>query len=468
MDAVTKIPAVGSLPVAFVRSPDHAAKDGGGRYLVVVNSGYGVQFSASTNRGQQSIAVIDLNAQLGPQVIQNVYFPSPQSANVGAAFSPSPDPAGNYTLYVSGGFENKIWMFQFRPGQAIPVEPPSPGPETRVKARFISVAGFSTVAPSPRINESNDTARPQDYQNNEPVYPTGIAVSPDGNTMFVANNLGDSLGIISDLRNERRLTRIDLGDGLPGHFVYPYGVKPLLSRDGRSVAKVYVSCWSTATVAVADPRHPHRAITRIPVGRHPTSMILNAAATRLYVVNSDADSVSVISTATDKVLETIGVRLTEKTPPGNSPEDLALSPDDRASTSPTRTATRLQWSIFPILHAELRRLPCAAKIKKMTMTTISPPRAAKSADLFPPDIILPRLRSRMGCSSSETEKVRASKSSSMVVSNKDFTPKLPNERFPWVPAAKSKADNTTCLCSPVIIPCCRHRMRRPCLTLRNR
>ena len=119
MDAATKNPAVGSLPVAFVRSPDHAAKDGGGRYLVVVNSGYGVQFSASTNRGQQSIAVIDLNAQLGPQVIQNVYFPSPQSANVGAAFSPSPDPAGNYTLYVSGGFENKIWMFQFRPGQAI-------------------------------------------------------------------------------------------------------------------------------------------------------------------------------------------------------------------------------------------------------------------------------------------------------------------------------------------------------------
>ncbi len=46
MDAETKIPAVGSLPVAFVRSPDHAAKDGGGRYLVVVNSGYGVQFSA--------------------------------------------------------------------------------------------------------------------------------------------------------------------------------------------------------------------------------------------------------------------------------------------------------------------------------------------------------------------------------------------------------------------------------------
>src|ERR1700732_2389091 len=36
LDATTRQPAVGSLPVSFVRSPAHAAKHGGGRYLVVV------------------------------------------------------------------------------------------------------------------------------------------------------------------------------------------------------------------------------------------------------------------------------------------------------------------------------------------------------------------------------------------------------------------------------------------------
>lgn len=113
LDATTGHPAVGSLPVAFVRSPDHAAKDGGGRYLISVNSGYGIQFNAATNPEQQSIAVLDLSAQPSPQVIQNVYFPSPQSAQVGAAFSPEPDASGSYTLYISGGFENKIWMFRF-------------------------------------------------------------------------------------------------------------------------------------------------------------------------------------------------------------------------------------------------------------------------------------------------------------------------------------------------------------------
>ena len=53
-DLTTRQAAVGALPVDFVRSPDK-------RFLLAVNSGYGVQFNASGNRGQQSIAVIDLN-----------------------------------------------------------------------------------------------------------------------------------------------------------------------------------------------------------------------------------------------------------------------------------------------------------------------------------------------------------------------------------------------------------------------
>src|SRR5262249_36651044 len=67
VDASTRVPAVGSLPVAMVPSPD-------GRYLIVVNSGYGIQFNGSTNKGQQSVAVIDLSGSGEPLVIQNVYF----------------------------------------------------------------------------------------------------------------------------------------------------------------------------------------------------------------------------------------------------------------------------------------------------------------------------------------------------------------------------------------------------------
>src|SRR6476659_2723870 len=89
-DLTTRQPAVGALPVDLVRSPDKLGPGGEGRFLIAVNSGYGVQFNAAANRGQQSLAVIDLNAKPAA-VIQNVYFPSPQSVNVGVVFSTRAD-----------------------------------------------------------------------------------------------------------------------------------------------------------------------------------------------------------------------------------------------------------------------------------------------------------------------------------------------------------------------------------------
>jgi len=86
-DATTRQAAVGALPVGFVRSPDTLGPDRQGRFLIAVNSGYGIQFNASGNRGQQSLGVIDLNAKPAA-VVQNVYFPSPQSVNVGVVFDP--------------------------------------------------------------------------------------------------------------------------------------------------------------------------------------------------------------------------------------------------------------------------------------------------------------------------------------------------------------------------------------------
>jgi hypothetical protein len=140
-----------------------------------------------------------VNARPAPAVIQNVYFPTPQSVNVGAVFSPRAEQDGTFALYASGGVENKIWVFRFRPGANAPIAPASPGPNTSVEAPFIDVNGFATSANSPRYNG-----------NYAPVYPTGLAISPDGDTLYVANNLGDSLGIISNMRNVRDLTRVDL------------------------------------------------------------------------------------------------------------------------------------------------------------------------------------------------------------------------------------------------------------------
>ena len=320
LDATTRLPAVAPLTVDFVRSPDKNGPDGNGRYLIAVNSGFGLQFNAETNRGQQSLAVIDLNAKPAPIVIQNVYFPTPQSANVGVALPPQTEQDGSHLLYVSGGVENKIWVFRFTPGARAPITPASPGPNTRVEAPFIDVNGFATQAPTPRYNE-----------NFAPVYPTGLALGPDGETLFVANNLGDSLGIIRSVRGMRELVRVDLRRDNPLQPIYPYGVAVLPARDGKA-AKVYVSCWNDTALAVIDPNdpnNPNKPVRRIVVDRHPTAMIFNASKTRLYVVNSNADSVSVIDTAADREIERINVRLAERALPGGSPESLALSADEK-------------------------------------------------------------------------------------------------------------------------------------------
>jgi YVTN family beta-propeller protein len=250
--------------------------------------------------------------------VQNVYFPTPQSANVGAAFSPRADAEGFYRLYVSGGFENKVWAFRFRPGDVTPVTPVSPGPDTKVEAESIDVRGFGTSEATPRYNDGLAA-----------VYPAGLAVSPDGSTLYVANNLGDSLGVVRELNGARRLERVDLfgqkgaaAGGAQRQLTYPYGVVAL-----RASQKVYVSCWGDASVAVVNFDAAKPRVSYVPVGRHPTAMTLNREETRLYVVNSNADSVSVIDTAADREVEHIDVRLSEQARVGASPEGLALSDD---------------------------------------------------------------------------------------------------------------------------------------------
>jgi YVTN family beta-propeller protein len=58
-------------------------------------------------------------------------------------------------------------------------------------------------------------------------------------------------------------------------------------------------------------------------------MVWDGAVSRLYVVNSNADSVSVIDTTRDREVERISVRLAESAPNGSSPEGLALDDEGR-------------------------------------------------------------------------------------------------------------------------------------------
>ena len=197
LDATSRQPAAAPLTMNFVRTPDARGQDGKGRYLVAVNSGFGLLFN-SKSKAQQTLSVIDLARSTEPAIVQTVYFPSPESANVGVAFDKNVQADGTSRMYVAGGTTNKIWMFGFDPKRPEPLVPAN-GPDKPVEADSIDVTAFAENAPSP------------DYNGNvAPVYPTGIAVSPRGDTIYSANNLGDTLGTVTDIRESRRITRIDL------------------------------------------------------------------------------------------------------------------------------------------------------------------------------------------------------------------------------------------------------------------
>ena len=313
LDSSNGLPAVAPLTMNFVRTPDNLGSDGKGRFLIAVNSGWGEQVN-SRGKQNQSLSVIDLNKTPDPQVVQTVYFPSPQSANVGLAFDQQKLADGRYRFFVSGGFENKVWLLTYDPASPQPIIPRNE-PDKPIDAQYVDIAGLAQNAPSPHYN-GNVAA----------VYPTGIALSSDGDTLYTANNLADSLGVISDLRDTRRVDRISLVRPNSAQFVYPYDVK--LLNSGAKVSKVYVSLWGDGSIAVVSLNLKNR-ISYIKVERHPTLMICNRSQTRLYVVNSDADSVSVIDTMTDRVMEKIDVRLSETAKGGISPEGLALSEDEK-------------------------------------------------------------------------------------------------------------------------------------------
>ena len=176
----------------------------------------------------------------------------------------------------------------------------------------------------------------------EVVHLTGIALSNDGRTALVCASIANCLTVV-DLDSGKLQAAIPTG-------VCPFGV--VLSPDGRTA---YVSNFggrhpragehaepSAGTLVAVDNRSISSSgtITRVDVrslkatgelevGLHPSDLELSADGARLFVANSNSDSVSVIDTAAWKVRETINVRPDDKLPFGSISNALALSPDGR-------------------------------------------------------------------------------------------------------------------------------------------
>jgi YVTN family beta-propeller protein len=171
--------------------------------------------------------------------------------------------------------------------------------------------------------------------------PLGVAVSPDGKTVWVCLSMNNTLA------------RVDLVTGAVREI--PVGIAPyqvVLSADGKTA---WVSNWggrvpkpgettarsagsevvvdsrgiaSSGTVSVIDPV-AGRETSQIETGLHPAGMALSPDGKRLYVACTNADLVTVIDTAQAKALGAIPVRPDPALPYGSASNAVAVSPDGK-------------------------------------------------------------------------------------------------------------------------------------------
>ena len=146
-------------------------------------------------------------------------------------------------------------------------------------------------------------------------YPAGLALSPDGRRLYVAENLADSLAVV-DLGSGRVMQRLATGR-------YPYAVA--VSPNGG----VYVSNWGGHDLSTfaPDASGELRAAGSLPVGRHPSALLMNSRGNRLFVALASVDRVVSVDLGRRRVIGELLDPPPSGPGEGSTPNALALSDD---------------------------------------------------------------------------------------------------------------------------------------------
>ncbi len=165
-----------------------------------------------------------------------------------------------------------------------------------------------------------------------------IKYSPDGSTLYAAINgqntvvaLDPATGAIKQTWNvgiaPRELSFV--GNKLyvsnEGGRQAQAGDTPMDSYGTAVPADGYHGTSTTGTVSVIDTANPSAAVGSVAVGLHPTAMYAKGNA--LFVANTNSDTVSVIDTTKDRVVQTIETRPWPSSDVGYAPTSIAMTDD---------------------------------------------------------------------------------------------------------------------------------------------
>ncbi len=125
------------------------------------------------------------------------------------------------------------------------------------------------------------------------IGPLGVAVTPDGTKVYVTNFWSKTTSVIDTASNTVTAT-VPVGWGPAGAAVSP---------DGR---KVYVANSLGNTTSVIDTTK-NTVITAVPVGIYPSGVTVSLDGTKVFVASAITNNVSVIDTANNTVISTVNL-----------------------------------------------------------------------------------------------------------------------------------------------------------------
>jgi len=306
--------------VTTVVSPDH-------KTMLVLTSGYnriyntpvGLPYMKDSN---EYVFVYDISTPSlhKTQVVQiaNTY--------AGIAF----DPSGK-AFYVAGGSDDNVHIFALSPtGVWAEAQPALALGHNKVGNGLAGQSDVGTGSINLQVGVKPCAA--------------GVALSNDGMTLVVANYYNDSITVFDGgFGNWAKGKETDLRPGKaktaprPGVAGGEYPFWVVVKGDGTDAVAYVSSIRDREIVAVNLNASALPVVTiRIPVKGQPNRMTLNKDQSRLYVVKDQADSVDVIDTTSNAIVETIQVIAPKSLIPdalarytGANSNSVALSPDEK-------------------------------------------------------------------------------------------------------------------------------------------
>jgi len=124
-----------------------------------------------------------------------------------------------------------------------------------------------------------------------PGYPSGLAVTPDGLSVYVACQNNNTVAVLSTITNTVAAT-------------IPVGATPIQLAITSNGAQVYVVIRGSNQVAVIDTASK-TVIANIGVGMRPSAVAFSPDGSKAYVTNNGDGTMSVISTASRSVINTL-------------------------------------------------------------------------------------------------------------------------------------------------------------------